>query len=74
MTKSYFKPELELVEFTLEDIITASSAVVTTTSPSTTASHTTLPGSTSPSTTSGGVSIGGGSGDIYIDISDFFKN
>lgn len=72
MTNSYKKPELLIIELAVEDVLTTSSAVVTTTAPSTTAPHTTLPGSTSPSTTSGGVQVG--TSDIFIDISDFFKN
>lgn len=83
MTASYKKPELTVIELALEDALTTSSAsVVTTTTtvpvPTTTLPGTTLPrvteqpGSTSPSTTRGGVEIG--TGDIIIDVSDFFKN
>lgn len=63
ISKAYEKPDFELIEFALEDVLTAS-GVVHTTTPNTT---TTLPG-----TTSGGVQMGQGE-DIYIDVSSYFK-
>ena len=63
ISKAYEKADFQVIEFALEDVLTASQ-VVHTTSPNTT---TTLPG-----TTSGGVQVGTG-GDIYIDFDDFFK-
>ena len=62
ISKAYEKADFKVVEFEIEDVLTTSSVVHTTTQPSTT-----LPGSTG-----GGVNIGGGSGDIIIDFSDFF--
>lgn len=59
----YEKPDLNIVEFTLEDILTQSSTVTTTTAPTTTL----------PATTSGGVELVTGQHEIYVDVSDFFK-
>lgn len=60
----YEKPELNVIEFEIEDVLTSSSVVHTTSAP------TTLPGTTSSS----GVQVGSG-GDAQIDVnfSDFFK-
>lgn len=63
ISKAYEKPDFILIEFSLEDVLTAS-GVVHTTTPNTT---TTLPG-----TTSGGVQLGQGE-DIYFDVSSYFK-
>ena len=63
ISKAYEKPDFQLIEFSLEDVLTAS-GVVHTTTPNTT---TTLPG-----TTSDGVQMGQGE-DIYIDVSSYFK-
>lgn len=63
ISKAYEKADFQVIEFAVEDVLTASN-VVHTTSPNTT---TTVPG-----TTSGGVQVGSG-GDIYIDFDDFFK-
>lgn len=57
----YVKPELNVITFELEDVLTSSAVVHTTTEP------TTLPGSTS----AGGAEIG--PGDIIVDFSDFYK-
>ncbi len=59
----YEKPQLNIVMFELEDVITSSSVVHTTAAP------TTLPGSTSSN-----VGVGQGSqGDIVVDLGDYFK-
>ncbi len=58
ISKAYEKPDIQLIEFSLEDVLTASGVIHTTT---------TLPG-----TTSGGVQEGSGE-DIYIDVSGYFK-
>ena len=62
ISKAYEKADFKIIEFDLEDVITNSGVVHTTTRPSTT-----LPGSTG-----GGVNIGGGGNDIIFDFSDFF--
>lgn len=67
ISKAYEKADLEIVEFSLEDVIT-SSAVVTTIPAET---STTLPGTTVPGTTSPPVSFGGG--EVTIPWSDFFQ-
>ncbi len=60
----YEKPQLNILYFELEDVLTSSSVVHTTSAPTTT-----LPG-----TTSGGVQVGSnGSADIVVDFGDFFK-
>ena len=61
ISRKYEKPLLNLVEFELEDVLTASTVVHTTSAP------TTLPGTTTQS----GVEVG--KGDIVIDFGDFFK-
>ncbi len=58
----YVKPELNVITFELEDVLTSSAVVHTTTQPSTT-----LPGTTSV----GGAQIG--PGDVIVDFSDFYK-
>ena len=63
ISMQYEKPELNILEFELEDVLTSSAVVHTTAAP------TTLPGSTS-----GGVQVGGnGSADIVVDFGDYFK-
>jgi hypothetical protein len=60
---TYEKPELVVIELQLEDVLTSSSVVHTTSAP------TTLPG-----TTSSGIQVGGiGDSQIEVDYSDFFK-
>lgn len=68
ISKAYEKADFKIIEFAIEDVLTASK-VVHTTQPSTTTPNTTttLPGTTS----SGGVQVGGG--DIVFDFSDFFQ-
>lgn len=62
ISMQYEKPQLNIVMFELEDVITSSSVVHTTAAP------TTLPGTTS------GVGVGQGSqGDIVVDLGDYFK-
>ncbi len=61
ISSQYEKPQLNIIEFELEDVLTSSAVVHTTSAP------TTLPGTT----TSGGVEVG--KGDIVIDFGDFFK-
>lgn len=67
ISKAYEKADFEIVELSLDDVITAS-AVVHTTQPNTTSPNTTttLPGST------GGVQVSEGA-DIRFDFSDFFQ-
>ena len=65
ISSQYEKPQLNVIEFELEDVLTSSSVVHTTSAPTTT-TPTTLPGATS-----GGVEVG--KGDIVIDFGDFFK-
>ncbi|MBR0536259.1 MAG: hypothetical protein IIX14_07785 [Clostridia bacterium] len=60
ISSQYEKPQLDILMFELEDVLTSSAVVHTTSAP------TTLPG-----TTSGGVEVG--KGDIVIDFGDFFK-
>jgi hypothetical protein len=62
ISRKYEKPQLNIVKFELEDVLTSSTVVHTTSAP------TTLPG-----TTSSGVQVGGGSADIVVDFGDFFK-
>lgn len=66
ISRKYEKPQLNVIEFELEDVLTSSAVVHTTSAPTTTTPPTTLPG-----TTSGGVEVG--QGDIVIDFGDFFK-
>lgn len=62
ISMQYEKPQLNVIEFELEDVLTSSAVVHTTSAP------TTLPGTTS------GVQVGGnGSADIVVDFGDFFK-
>lgn len=64
ISKHYEKPELNIVEFELEDVLSSSAVVHTTAAP------TTLPGTTS----AGGVQLGGmGDAQIDVNFSDFFK-
>ena len=70
ISKAYEKADFQIIEFTLEDVLTASAVVHTTTAPSTTIPVTT----TVPDTTGGGGEIGTGTqGDIIFDYSDFFQ-
>ena len=64
ISRKYEKPQLNVIEFELEDVLTSSAVVHTTSAP------TTLPGTTSSS----GVQVGNqGDGSIIIDFGDFFK-
>ena len=76
ISKAYEKADFQIIEFTLEDVLTSSAVVHTTTEPSTTL-PTTVPGTTVPTTTVPGttqtINIGGGSGDAIFDYSDFFQ-
>lgn len=64
ISMQYEKPQLNILMFELEDILTASSVVNTTSAP------TTLPGTTVPS----GIDVTGNhGGDIVIDFGDYFK-
>ena len=64
ISRKYEKPQLNVIEFELEDVLTSSAVVHTTSAP------TTLPGTTSSS----GVQVGNkGEGSIIIDFGDFFK-
>lgn len=67
ISKAYKKPDFQIIEFAIEDVLTASK-VVHTTQATTSAPTTTLPG-----TTSAGGSLSGGSGDAVFDYDDFFK-
>ena len=68
ISKAYEKADFDIIEFAIDDVLTASK-VVHTTVPSTTSPNTTttLPGTTSNS----GVQLGGGN--IMFDYSDFFQ-
>lgn len=68
ISKAYEKADFEIVEFSLEDVLTVSN-VVHTTQPNTTTPNTTT---TVPGTTAGGVQVGTG-GDIIFDFTDFFQ-
>ena len=61
ISRKYEKPQLNIEKFELEDVLT-SSAVVHTTS---------VPPTTLPGTTAGGVEVG--KGDIVVDLGDYFK-
>lgn len=62
ISKAYEKADFTVIEFELEDCLTASSVVTTTTLPATTSSG-------------GGVTVGNpGEGGIEFDYSDFFGN
>ena len=64
ISRNYEKPQLNIEKFELEDVLTSSAVVHTTSVPTTT-----LPG-----TTSSGVQVGGsGSADIIVDLRDFSK-
>ncbi len=65
ISMNYEKPEIDIVEFELEDVLTAS-AVVHTTKEHTTTMPTTLPGTTTK------VEVGTGDS-IIVDYSDFFQ-
>lgn len=65
---AYEKADFQIIEFALEDVLTASN-VVHTTQATTSAPTTTLPATTSVN--SGG--IGGGSGDAVVEFSDYFQ-
>lgn len=67
ISKAYEKADFQIIEFAIEDALTASK-VVHTTQATTSAPTTTLPG-----TTSGNGSLAGGSGDAVFDYEDFFK-
>jgi hypothetical protein len=60
ISKAYEKADFKVVEFEVEDVLTTSTVVHTTTEP-----NTTLPGS------GGGIGVGGG-GDTIFDFTDFF--
>ncbi len=66
ISKAYEKADFQIIEFALEDVLTASKVVHTT--EATTSVSTTLPGTTS--VTSGG--LAGGSGDAVFDYDDLF--
>ncbi len=64
ISSQYEKPQLNIIEFELEDVLTSSAVVHTTSAP------TTLPGTTS----SGSIQEGTpGQGSIIVDFGDFFK-
>lgn len=74
ISKAYEKADFQIFEFSLEDVLTNSAVVHTTTAPSTTLPATTVPTTTLPETTGGGVQVGTGTqGDIIFDYSDFFQ-
>jgi hypothetical protein len=74
ISKAYEKPQIEFIEFALEDVLTSSAVIHTTTAPSTTNPITSLPTTTLPDTTSGGVQVGGnGQGDISFNPDDYFQ-
>ena len=63
ISKAYEKADFEVIEFAIEDVLTASKVV-----------HTTAPSTTLPATTSSGIVIGKpGEGGIEFDYSDFFQ-
>lgn len=69
ISNAYEKADFQILEFALEDVLTASKVVHTTQAPSTTsAPTTTLPGTTAAN----GGSVGSGSGDAVFDFSDIF--
>ena len=73
ISKAYEKADFIIIEFSLEDVLSSSAVVHTTTAPSTTV-PTTLPTTTHPEATGDGVQIGTGSqGDIIFNYSDFFQ-
>ncbi len=66
ISKAYEKADFQIIEFAIEDVLTASK-VVHTTQATTSAPTTTLPGTTSTG------SLGGGSGDAVFDYDDIFQ-
>jgi hypothetical protein len=65
ISRKYEKPQLNVIEFELEDVLTSSAVVHTTSVP------TTLPGTTS---SGGGLQEGNASqGSVIVDFGDFFK-
>ncbi len=67
--KAYEKADLQIEMFELEDVLTVSQVIHTTTNPPSTTAPTTLPG-----TTSGGVQSGSqGGATITIPFSDFIQ-
>lgn len=74
ISKAYENPDFEIIEFSLEDVLSSSAVVHTTTEPSTTIPTTTLPPTTLPSTTAGGIQAGdSGQGDIIFNPSEYFS-
>lgn len=74
ISKAYEKPQVEFIEFGLEDVLTSSAVVHTTSVPDTTIPTTVLPPTTLPETTSGGIQVGGsGQGDIVFNPDDYFQ-
>lgn len=77
ISNAYEKADFQIVEFALEDVLTASEVIHTTTEVLTTLPQTTLPPVTVPETDTASTtvkgSIGGGSGDASADFSDFFQ-
>lgn len=70
ISKAYENPDFKIIEFSLEDVLSSSAVVHTTTAPSTT-----IPTTTLPATTVGGVQEGGnGQGDIVFNPSEYFSN
>ena len=68
ISKAYEKADFQILEFALEDVLTASDVVHTTKAPSTTfAPTTTLPATTVPN------NVAGGSGDAVFDYDELFK-
>lgn len=65
ISKAYEKADFQIIEFAIEDVLTASKVVHTT--QATTSAPTTLPATTSTG------SLGGGSGDAVFDYSDIFQ-
>lgn len=63
ISKAYEKADFQIVEFSLDDVLTKSSVVHTTTEP------TTLPGTTQSGVQNGSL----GDANIYFDPSVFFK-
>lgn len=66
ISNAYEKADFQIIEFAMEDVLTASKVVHTT--EATTSAPTTLPGTTAPATGN----INGGSGDAVFDFSDIF--
>lgn len=67
ISKAYEKADFSIIEFAIEDVLTASNVV-----------HTTLPGNTTTTgpviTTEGGIQVQGpGGGNVMFDFSDFFQ-